>query len=163
MRWARFAVLLLIATLLQAGLVNTITLWRSKPDLLLILLCFFAIHRDGRDAIISSFAIGFAADLIGSSMGLGILSFGLAGTGFSYVSRYIRIRSMPVQGIAIFVLGLAVALLAHLLRLLTSEPAGQGLLAVFLMVPLYSAVLGPFLFLPTAWWMHIRINRRRRR
>ena len=71
MHWLRFAVLLLVSTLLQKDLLNAIDVAGIKPDLLLILLAFFAIFREPREAIIASFSIGLAADLIGPSMGPG--------------------------------------------------------------------------------------------
>ena len=39
-----------------------------KPDLLLILLVFFALRSNSTDAIVASFAIGFAADLSNSAV-----------------------------------------------------------------------------------------------
>ncbi|MHC4245135.1 MAG: rod shape-determining protein MreD [Planctomycetota bacterium] len=77
MHWFRFAVLVLLATVLQASFFADLN---SKPDLLLILLVFFAVYCDTSDAIICSFVIGFAADLIGQTMGPQMISYGIFGS-----------------------------------------------------------------------------------
>lgn len=160
MHWLRFVALLLVATLLQADLLNAIEVAGTKPDLLLILLAFFAVFCEPGEAIITSFSIGLAADLIGASMGPVVLSFGLLGTGLCYLGKIVSLRQKAFQAIAIFVLGFAAAVFAYLLSLLQTQPAYPKSPGVLFGTPLYSAIVGPFLFLPVAWWMHIRIQRR---
>ncbi len=156
MRWFRFVVLILIATLLQASLLAYLDI---KPDLLLILLVFFAISCDSSEAIISSFAIGFAADIIAPAMGPQIISFGLFGTALVYLNRVIAIKKMPYQAVVIFITGFLIGTLTHLLSLLRGEPAVKGIYSILLWSSLYSALVGPFLFLPAAWWMRIKTKR----
>jgi rod shape-determining protein MreD len=167
MRWLRFAVLVLVATILQTSLVGTISIGGVRPDLLVILLVFFATSIDPRDAIVASFAIGFAADLsnpVRDLMGPQIISFGVIGTLLSDVHSVISIQRMTHQGIAIFIVGALTALLSHLLTFFRAEPATAHFAAQLVWQPLYSAILGPFLFFPVAWWMHIdRKGRRGRR
>jgi len=161
MRWIRFAVFVVIVTILQAGLVDNIaiTTYSVKPDLLLILLVFFAIYCNTTEAIITSFSIGFAADIIGSAMGPQIISFGLFGTLLAYLHRVMAIRRMPYQSIAIFIVGFLVAALTFLLMMLKHNSSEAGLCPLLFGIPLYSAIVGPFLFLPFAWWMRIKISR----
>ncbi len=156
MRWFRFAVLILVATLLQASLLAHLGI---KPDLLLILLVFFAVYCDCSEAIISSFAIGFAADIIAPAMGPQIISFGLFGTALAYLNRVVAIKKMPYQAIVIFITGFLVGTLTHLLSLLIGEPAAKNICSILLWASLYTALVGPFLFLPVAWWMRIRTKR----
>jgi len=156
MRWFRFAILITSAAVLQAGFLAR---WDIRPDLLLILLVFFAVYSSITEAIITSFVIGFAADLIGSSMGPQIISFGLFGTLLAYLHRLIAIRKMPYQTAAIFTVGLFAGLLAYLLSRLISQPHIQNAYALIFATSLYSAVVGPFLFLPFAWWMRIKTQR----
>lgn len=163
MHWFRFAVLLTVVTVLQASFVDAITVSGIRPDLLLILLAFFAIYRNSSDAIITSFSIGFASDLIGTSMGPGMLSFGLLGAGLCYLTRYVSIKRMPYQAAAIFLLGFLTSALAAVLSRLQHQPSLQNTYGMLLGTPLYSAIVGPFLFLPLAWWMRIKIHRYRRR
>ena len=156
MRWFRFAILITSAAVLQAGFLAR---WDIRPDLLLILLVFFAVYSSITEAIITSFVIGFAADLIGSSMDPQIISFGLFGTLLAYLHRLIAIRKMPYQTAAIFTVGLFAALLTYLLSRLISQPHIQNAYALIFATSLYSAVVGPFLFLPFAWWMRIKTQR----
>jgi len=167
MRWWRFAVLIVIATVLQTSFLGVV--WLGSPDirpnLLLILLVFFAVQCSPNDAVITSFAIGFAADLanpVTGFMGPQIISFGLFGTLLSDLNNVISIKRLPYQGIAIFVMGLATTIVAHLLAHLRADPAPLNMARELFWQPMLSALLGPFLCLPLAWWMHINKKKRRR-
>jgi rod shape-determining protein MreD len=165
MRWVRFAVFICLVTVLQASLADIIavTHLNIKPDLLLILLVFFSIYCNSSEAIITSFTIGFAADIIGSAMGSRIISFGLFGTLLSYLHRVITIKKMPYQSLAIFITGLLTGVLVHFLTLLKGQPVEPNVYAVVFWTSLYSSIVGPFLFLPSAWWMRIKTHRFGRR
>ncbi|MHC4159768.1 MAG: rod shape-determining protein MreD [Planctomycetota bacterium] len=163
MHWFRFAVFVLAAAVLQAGLVDivAVTSLNIKPDLLLILLVFFAIYSSTFDAIITSFVIGFAADIImvGSPMGPRMISFGLFGTVLAYLNRVVTIKKMPYQSAAIFITALLAGTLAHLLASFRGEPTSSNVYAFIFGTSLYSSLVGPFLFLPSAWWMRIKVER----
>jgi len=162
MRWFRFAVFILTVTVLQASLLDIITVtdWNIKPDLLLILLVFFAIYSNTSEAIITSFTIGFAADIIGPpAMGPQIISFGLFGTALAYLHRVIAIKKMAYQSAAIFITGLLAGVVVLLLTYLKGQPTGASIYAVLFGTSLYSALVGPFLFLLSAWWMRIKTPR----
>ena len=161
MRWLRFAVFILIVTVLQASMLDIIAVTRLniKPDLLLILLVFFAIYCNTSEAIITSFTIGFAADIIGWAMGPQIISFGLFGTLLAYLHRVVTIRKMPYQSIAIIITTLLVGVLAHFLTFLKGQSATPHIYAVVFGTSVYSGLVGPFLFLPSAWWMSIKTPR----
>ena len=163
MRWFRFALLILAVTVLQKGLLAR---WSSKPDLLVILLVFFAIYYNTSEAIICSFTIGFAADLVGSPMPMGpqMISFVIFGTLLAYLHRVIAIKRMPYQALAIFVTSVLTGVMTHLLAYLTKgEPVAANIYVVVFVTSLYSSIVGPFLLLPTAWWMRIKTNRFGRR
>ena len=49
MHWLRFAALTLIATLMQYDLIDTVSVAGVSPDLLIIILAFFAIYANQRD------------------------------------------------------------------------------------------------------------------
>ena len=165
MHWLRFAVLLILAMILQAELVSAIAVsdLDIKPDLMVILLVFFGLRGEPKQAIIASFAIGFASDIIGAGMGPGTISFGLLGSVLAYVRRSLSIKSMPLQAAVIFVAACATTLLANLLSLLQSQPPPRDTIGVLAATAFYSAIVGPFLFLPIAWWMRIKADRQRRR
>lgn len=158
MRWLRFAALICLVTVLQAGLVNIIAVGRLniKPDLLLILMVFFSLYCNQQEAIITSFTIGFAADIIGPAMGPQIISFGLFGTMLSYLHGVVIFKKMPHQSLVIFISSILTGVFAYLLTLLKGQPA--TFTAVF-GTAVYSSIVGPFLFLPTAWLMSIKTHR----
>ena len=163
MRWFRFAALVLVATILQTSLIDIIAfgVTEVKPNLLLILLVFFAAHYHSTDAIIISFTIGFAADIISSTMGPQIISFGVFGTLLAELYRVIAIRKWPYQSLAIFITGFLTAALACLLTvikvtLLEAEPVGLNMYTELFWTPFYSAIVGPVLFSPAQWWMRIK-------
>ncbi len=168
MRWFRFAVLVLVASLLQTGLVGALAILRAdfKPDLLLILLVFFSLRSNSTDAIIASFALGFAADLsnpiAGRLMGPRIISFGLFGTLLSDLNSTISPRRVIYQAITIFLMGCLTAGLSYLLTFLRTNDVPANMAAGCFWQPLYSAFLGPLLFLPVGWGMHLYGRGRRR-
>lgn len=162
MRWFRFAAFVLVAAILQASLLNIIALppLNIKPNILLIFLVFFAIHYNTTEAIITSFAIGFVADIsIGAAMGSQTISYGLFGTALAYLHRVITIRSMPSQALAIFITGCLVGVLTHFLALLKGQSTISNIYTAILGIALYSAIIGPFFFLPAAWFMSIKTHR----
>jgi rod shape-determining protein MreD len=165
MRWLRFAVFISLVTVLQASLVDVISISRLniKPDLLLILMVFFSIYCNQSEAIISSFTIGFAADIIGSAMGPRIISFGLFGTLLSYLHGVITIKKMSYQSLVIFISGLLTGVTAHFLTLFKGQPTGTNIHTVLFWTSVYSSVVGPFLFLLIGRWMRIKIRRPGRR
>ncbi len=167
MRWFRFAILLSLVTVLQAsGLLNIIALPPSSsiPNLLLILLVFFAIHSNTTNAIITSFVIGFAADIsIGSTMGSQTISYGLFGTALAYLHRVIAIRKVHYQAFAIFITAFMTDTLAHFLTLLRGQSNVSNVYSAILGKALYSAVVGPVFFLLTSWLMRIKTHRFGRR
>lgn len=165
MRWFRFAALVLFVTVLQASVLANLNI---GPDLLLILLVFFCIYSTPSEAIITSFAIGFAADLIGPPiplmpMGPQTISFGLLGTGLAYLHRVINVKKMPYQAVAIFTTAFLAGALAYFLVLLKGHTITAEIWTVLLGVSIYSGLVGPFLFLPSAWWMRIKTSRYARR
>jgi len=163
MRWLRFVLLLLIVTMLQADMVDIIAVpgFNIKPDLLLILLVFFATNYDMSEAIIASFIIGFAADIIvvGSSMGPRIISFGLFGSLLTQMHQVMAIRKMRYQSLAVLVTGILAGVFVSLLTFLKGQSTSANIYSELFGIPLYSAILGPFLFLPLGWWMRIKTKR----
>ena len=146
MRWLRFAILILAAAILQKGMLAR---WDYKPDLLLILLVFFAVYRNTSEAIISSFTIGLAADLIGSPLPMGphMISFGLFGMLLANVHRVVAIRRKTYQALAIFIVGcLTSALIYLLVFLIKREPLPENIITTVLLTSLFSGLVGPFLF-----------------
>ena len=161
MRWARFSAFIVVVALLQAGLGEALSVTELgiKPDLLLILMVFFAVYCNTTDAIVTSFATGFAADLIGHAMGPHMISFGVVGTLLAYLHKFIAIRQLLYQAAVIFVAGLLTGFAAYLLDMVKGHPAVGDINSFVSGTSLYSAVIGPFFFLPAAWLMRMKAQR----
>jgi rod shape-determining protein MreD len=112
------------------------------------LLVYFAINCDSYNAIITSFAIGFAADLAGAVMGPHIISYGLVGVAVAYVRNIILLKKTNQQAMAIFAAGIFVELIAVLLTgIKAAGLAKAGGMEIFA-VAAYSAILWFMIKLP---------------
>ncbi|HIJ67135.1 MAG TPA: rod shape-determining protein MreD [Planctomycetes bacterium] len=165
MRWFRFSILLFFFTLLSAGnLLNSISLsdLNIRPDLLLILLVFLAVNSDTTDAIIASFAVGFAADISGSSIGPITISFGLVGSVISQMRKVVIMKRMVHQASAIFVAGAISGVLIHFLTFFKTGETASNVYVVVLGTCLYSAVAGPVIWVALTGlsvWLGVRKHR----
>lgn len=151
MRWIRFLIVLLIVTLINASnLLDAISIGSLsiKPDLLLILLVFFAINCETSEAIISSFAIGFAADISGAAMAMGpyMISFGIFGTVISFFRRSVIMEKLIYQGISILIMGLIAIVTAEAMIFSKLSGYTANSFKVIAMISLYSALTGPFIW-----------------
>ncbi|MBN2020030.1 MAG: rod shape-determining protein MreD [Sedimentisphaerales bacterium] len=167
MPWPRFAVVVLTAALVQLNWVDVVAVTRFNvtPDLLLILMVFFAINCALREAIICSFIIGLAADIVatGFPMGPRIISFGLFGTALAYLHRVIAIRKIHYQALTIFLINFCGSALSRFLTFAANRSGAAMSVGAILGTSVYSAVTGPFLFMLLDWSMRIKSPRRRRR
>jgi cell shape-determining protein MreD len=92
-------------------------------------------------------------------MGPGMLSYGILGTALAHTKRMVNLRKMPYQGLVIFVVGFLAGTLRYFFMFLAGNTEGINPHVDLLWEPLYSAVIGPFLFLPVGWWMRIKVQR----
>ena len=148
MHWLRFAGVVLIATVLQLSQVPdliAVTRLNIKPDLLLILMVFFAIHCRTYNAIITAFVLGLAADICGGVLGSHIISYGLLGSLLAYVRQIIAIKKMLHQATVIFVMSILAGLLVQVISALKAAVATENAYMALLGTSLYSAAVGPYL------------------
>ncbi|MEE9365772.1 MAG: rod shape-determining protein MreD [Dehalococcoidales bacterium] len=168
MRWMRFFIFLLLATLLNAGnVLNTISVssLQIKPDLLLITLVFFAINIATTDAIVASFVIGFAADISAGPMGPYMITFGVLGSLISQLQKVVLMKRMIHQATAIFVIALVAGGMVQLLSSFKTDEPMSNVYRMILGGAAYSAVAGPlvWMFLSTmALWLGAQPRRHSR-
>jgi rod shape-determining protein MreD len=144
MKWLRFILLMLFIAVLQSSTVMNIfalTERHIKPNIFLILLVYFAINCNSFDAIITSFAIGFAADLAGAVMGPHIISYGLIGVAVAYVRNIILLKKTNQQAMAIFAAGIFIELIAVLLTGIKASGLARADGIEIFAVAAYSAIL----------------------
>lgn len=152
MRWIPFIIVLLIVMLISSSsLPDIISLsnYNIQPSLLLIVMLFFAVNCEMSNAIACSFIIGLAADICSSSMTMGpyTISFGIVGTAISFLQSPLIMKSLIYQMICIFASGLIIESMAE--AMVYSKLSGLTLnsFSVIMMVTLYSALIGPFIWL----------------
>lgn len=162
MRWFRFSIFILIVALFQASNFLdwiAVTDLSIKPDLLLVCMIFFAMYCTSYEALIAVFAIGLAADLVGSAMGTHMISFGLIGCVLSYIRNVLILRKTTHQIVVVFVICFLTSVLIHLLSFLKISPQVSGLYTIMLGTSIYTALISPYLnsvLLKIGGWMGVR-------
>jgi len=79
MRWLTFLVLMIVALVLQSALAPRIEIAGTRPDWLLVVVVFFAMHASAREALLGAWLTGACADLLTiERFGVLALSYGVA-------------------------------------------------------------------------------------
>ena len=147
MRWLTFLLLMVIALTLQSALAPRLEVFGVRPDWLLVVVVFFAMHATARDATFGAWLIGGCADLLTvERLGLLALSYGLAALAVLSVREYLfRHRVWPQ-----FLVTLGACLLIRLAWTVYCralyDPAGSlwvDLMGGIVMVSLYTALWAP--------------------
>jgi len=162
MRWERVGIIILLTSLLNAGnLLNAIAIGDNniRPDLLLILMVFFAINGGTLEATIVSFLIGFTADISSAVMGPAMISFGLFGTLISQFRKVVIMQRMTHQALAIFVMSIAAGALTQILTHFKTGLDTTNVFSALLWTAVYSGLVGPLIwamFSAISQWLGIR-------
>jgi rod shape-determining protein MreD len=148
MQWVRFAIVVLAAAFIQGSSIPqwiAITRFDISPDLLLILLVYFAVFCEGPAAIIASFSLGLAADLTYHTLGPYLLSFGLCGSLLHILRTVVTVRRTLHTIAAVFLTGLSMAIMAKIIIYFRGGSEIYTLVKIFGM-SVYSALLSPYVF-----------------
>lgn len=79
MNWLTFSVLAVLAVTCQTAVAGRLELLGARPDWLLVVVVFLALHAPTRDAVIGAWLLGGLADLMTlERLGFVSLSYGLA-------------------------------------------------------------------------------------
>jgi len=144
MKWWRFTFLIIFVAVLQTSAAMnlfSLTNLRIKPDILLILLVYFTVYCDSYDAVIISFAIGFAADLAGMVLGPHFISYGIIGAAVTHVKKIILLKNTRQQAMAVFITAVLTETVALMLtQFKPPELTKTGAFEIFA-IAAYSAIL----------------------
>jgi rod shape-determining protein MreD len=144
MKWWRFTFLIIFVAVLQTSAAMnlfSLTNLRIKPDILLILLVYFTVYCDSYDAVIISFAIGFAADLAGMVLGPHFISYGIIGAAVTHVKKIILLKNTRQQAMAVFITAVLTETVALMLaQFKAPELTKTGAFEIFA-ASAYSAIL----------------------
>jgi hypothetical protein len=94
-------------------------------------------------------------------MGPRIISFGVFGTLLSNLHNVISIRRFSHQAVALLLMGFVTPIFTQMLAHLRGDPAPLNIIRELFWQPAFTALVGPFLSLPMAWWMQMDSRRRR--
>jgi rod shape-determining protein MreD len=152
-RTLRWAGLILFVFILQTTIVPVIAIFGVKPDLILLVLVFFAFKTDVIPAVFTGFILGLAQDFYSPEvLGLNALVKSLAGFIAGFFNEKVM-RIDPIFQLAllflIFIIHDAVYLLVHVLKSGASfQMIGTELLTATLPRTLYSLF---FALIPILW------------
>lgn len=149
MRWFSFLTILLAATLLEAGnLLNffPVTGWYVKPGILITLLVYYALVCRYEEAIVTSFFIGFAADLATGIMGPHMISYGLLGVFLNQMGQMLVVKRAVFKAAIVFLAFVLAETCAYWLFVLKMDETLQDAQSIILLRGFYSAVVSPLIW-----------------
>ena len=149
MRWVSFFIMLLAATLLEAGnLLNLFAIggWYIRPSILITMLVYYALACRAHDAIICSFLIGFAADLTGGANGLvgpHMLCFGMLGLLLNHCNQILLLQRAHFKAVIVLLVYIVAETLAYWLGLIKGQDSRGAYYSIILFTGIYSAIIAP--------------------
>ena len=149
MRWISFIIILLIAILLEAGnLLNVFAVggWYIRPAILITLLVYYSFSCRPHDAIICSFIIGCAADLMGDVMGPHMICFGVLGLLLNQSNQILFAKRAIYKAMIVFAVYLIAETFSHWLGLLKGFDTKDSYYSIMLFTAVYSAVISPVIW-----------------
>lgn len=151
-RWLPLAALLVAAITLQATMAPRLQIGLIRPDLLLVIVVFLALHAAAGDAVLGAWILGMCADLMTlERLGLMSCSYALAALLIVAVRQYV----FRYWAVTQFFVTLAVCAIVQTVWCLYRwmayvEPYGMpgGALGEITAVAVYTALLSPFIQQP---------------
>lgn len=111
MRWFPFALLIGVLLVLQSVVAPRLEVFGARPDWVLVVVVFLAMHATPRDAILGSWVIGLCADLMTiERLGLLAVSYAIAAMAIASVRDYLFRRRAVTQFVATLLMCLLVRL-----------------------------------------------------
>ncbi|UCC29469.1 MAG: rod shape-determining protein MreD [Phycisphaerales bacterium] len=149
MRWLSFILLAATALTLQSAIAPRFELFGVRPDWLLVVVVFFAMHAPPRDAAIGAWIVGGCADLMTiERLGLMALTYTLVAVVVASVRNYVFRDRALTQLLLTLVMSVLARLAWTVYSRLLYDP-GQALLVDLtlqvLMASVYTAVWAPVL------------------
>ena len=130
--WIAVLPIVLIFALIQTVVLDTLSLFGIKPDILLIVVILFGFRLGWMSGCIVGLISGFVKDIFSGTL-LGVDSFSFALTGI--VAGWLGRRFYAETPITQVLLSFWVALLNHFLYLVVSHPLPSGDAIKFIILP----------------------------
>ncbi|MBC8378434.1 MAG: rod shape-determining protein MreD [Planctomycetes bacterium] len=161
MRWLSFTIILLVATILEAGnLLNLLAVgdWHIRPYVLVTLLVYYALVYSPSEAINCCFLIGFAADLSSGLLGPHIICYGLAGILLNQSASILTMKRATHKALFVFFTFMATEIAAYWLEVLKTHDSQPHIYWNLFLTAIYSAILCPFI-----WSVLSSLSKRKRK
>ncbi len=149
MRWTLFTFVVLAGMLLDGGnLLNVLAVggWHVRPVVLISILAFASLNNRHSSAVICSFMIGLAADIISGTMGPYTLCWGVAGAILNRFGRVLLMKRVVYQGLIVLVCYILTEWPAGWLTAWKTGSAQPHGAASAVLTGLYSAFIAPVLW-----------------
>ncbi|HPF38240.1 MAG TPA: rod shape-determining protein MreD [Phycisphaerae bacterium] len=154
MRWIPFIILLYVGAVVQTTIAPVVEIRTIRPDLLMILAVYYALHAQRYDALLACWCVGFLIDLtsIGyashSNVGIHAVAMGLAGILIVGLRDYTIQDSPFTQMIYCFLMKLFVTsvMVLHMAYILDVEGVTFRFLAIGFWEAVYTGLLAPYAF-----------------
>ncbi|MCE5185740.1 MAG: rod shape-determining protein MreD [Planctomycetaceae bacterium] len=151
MRWFSFITILFGATLLEAGdLLNVfaVTGWYVRPSILITLLLYYSLVCRYDEAIVTSFFIGFAADLASHAgvMGPHMLCYGILGVILNQTSQMIIMKRAIYKASFVFLAYMLAESAANWMENIKLGETREDMMSILFLTALYSAVISPLIW-----------------
>jgi rod shape-determining protein MreD len=142
MRWAAYFIFAYIAIGMQIGLGEYVRVGRARPDMILLVVIFIALHAPRDAALLGCLGIGLIKDLTTlSPLGLYAIAYSLVGM-FTISTQELVYRAHPLTHVT---LGFVGSLLAGAVVLIHGWIKGpSAFISEVFGSALYTAALAPF-------------------
>jgi len=149
MRWITFFIILLAATLLEAGnLLNWMAIggWTIRPGILITVLVYYALSSRPDQAVSCSFLTGLAADLWTGLLGPHMICYGIMGLLLNSISHTLTMRRATHKALFVFLAYMLTEMGAYWLWVLRIQGTRSNIYSVLLLTGLYSAIVSPLVW-----------------
>ena len=149
MRWFSFIIVLLIATLLEAGnLLNLFAIgsWTIRPGVLVTLLVYYALTCRASDAISCAFILGLAADLASGLLGPHMICYGIVGLLLSSMGQMLTMKQALHKSLFVFLTFMVTETGAYWLQILKIQESQPNFYSSMFLTGLYSAIICPLIW-----------------
>jgi rod shape-determining protein MreD len=145
MRWLSFFILAIVVLTLQSALMPRLELFGARPDLILVVVVFFAMHAERHNAVLTAWLLGMLADLMTiERFGLLALSYALVAMTVAsvrdFLFRYNAFSQFVVTAVAAWLVGVGWFAYRHVMF----DPGGGmaiEVLVTLVLTPLYTGLL----------------------
>lgn len=146
MRWSVFIVLAVVVVALQCTVAPRVAVFGARPDWVLVLVVFYALHAPSQRSFVSGWVAGALCDLMTiERFGLISASYGLTAWLVGRFREMLFLRHPLTHFVVTFVAALAVQMMWLLYRMMMDIPGSGG--SAIALSCLYTACWGP----PAHW------------